>query len=602
MSKDIKSINASNFINAISNEGDISAVVAPLYEIYPKGYINDPNTWTEMGPVLDIFLRYKEFKNSRHPVIIEEAGIKTARSRVSGTLENLVRFVGSPRIAFAQIPRFNRHFNDIFDMEVYNVTKNSATLIVKFRERDTDEWIYEQCWWNRGIVSSIPHLWNLPEAHYEEVLCFFTPQKIAESTGLDLAEKTDGLFLEGRKIGQRVILKQEAAVTTKSSLRKVFGLQRRHQILTTGHEPYDPYKHIDQPSGILISETIELDGQPVLHEGSVIAAPYCRFEFTWQNKGFFKNLFDLSIGRYREFKQTSIALEEQLRYSQRQFFDLERSNRQLQEAYDHRNKLERIMTGGFAHEIRNKLTGGYYLLKELGQRQVFQNNEEALTRLMLNCKELENKYGVPRDFIATQIVPSIRTLHSSAKEIQTAFDNFGWGAELALDVTNQIRVYAKMQEQTRGSEEIDVHKLAERYRDQHRDLIKKNDIGYAIHSDGSSVIKGDENQLDSIIGNLIKNAFEAVENSEKKEVSVLLSKIKKENGDHLRIVIWDTGEGIAPDDLMNIFYPFYSTKPSIGTGLGLPIAKKLIDLYKGSINVSSEKGKGTTFTVELWMI
>ncbi len=62
----------------------------------------------------------------------------------------------------------------------------------------------------------------------------------------------------------------------------------------------------------------------------------------------------------------------------------------------------------------------------------------------------------------------------------------------------------------------------------------------------------------------------------------------------------DTGAGIAPDVLPKIFRPFFSTKSkSGGSGLGLPTTKKIIEAHNGTIDVQSEVGKGTKFTIRL---
>ena len=60
----------------------------------------------------------------------------------------------------------------------------------------------------------------------------------------------------------------------------------------------------------------------------------------------------------------------------------------------------------------------------------------------------------------------------------------------------------------------------------------------------------------------------------------------------------DTGTGMDPDALRRIFEPYFSTKAT-GTGLGLTIAKRNVELNGGRIHVSSEQGKGTTVTIEL---
>ena len=62
----------------------------------------------------------------------------------------------------------------------------------------------------------------------------------------------------------------------------------------------------------------------------------------------------------------------------------------------------------------------------------------------------------------------------------------------------------------------------------------------------------------------------------------------------------DTGEGIAEENLPEIFSPDFTTKPiGKGTGLGLASVKTMVEAYSGDIRVESEKGEGTTFTVRI---
>jgi len=64
------------------------------------------------------------------------------------------------------------------------------------------------------------------------------------------------------------------------------------------------------------------------------------------------------------------------------------------------------------------------------------------------------------------------------------------------------------------------------------------------------------------------------------------------------VKIGDNGHGISEDFLSRIFYPFFTTKEK-GSGIGLAIAQKIIDSHRGSIDVESEVGKGTTFIIKL---
>jgi signal transduction histidine kinase len=69
-------------------------------------------------------------------------------------------------------------------------------------------------------------------------------------------------------------------------------------------------------------------------------------------------------------------------------------------------------------------------------------------------------------------------------------------------------------------------------------------------------------------------------------------------GKNAVIEVADNGRGIAPDHLPNIFRPFYTTKGD-GTGLGLSLARRIVEDHQGRIEVTSTVGKGTTFAVIL---
>ena len=67
----------------------------------------------------------------------------------------------------------------------------------------------------------------------------------------------------------------------------------------------------------------------------------------------------------------------------------------------------------------------------------------------------------------------------------------------------------------------------------------------------------------------------------------------------VRIVVLDRGTGITPENLTNIFKPFVSTKGSKGTGLGLPVSRKILQEHGGDVVVTTSPKNGTTFTLQI---
>lgn len=106
----------------------------------------------------------------------------------------------------------------------------------------------------------------------------------------------------------------------------------------------------------------------------------------------------------------------------------------------------------------------------------------------------------------------------------------------------------------------------------------------------------DADAIHQAVLNLVVNALDAVE--AKKGVIRLVCDVDTRRGDAL-IEVHDNGVGIPPEDLRNIFRPFWSTKGQRGTGLGLAVTQKIVEEHHGSISVDSNVGKGTSFRIQL---
>ena len=99
--------------------------------------------------------------------------------------------------------------------------------------------------------------------------------------------------------------------------------------------------------------------------------------------------------------------------------------------------------------------------------------------------------------------------------------------------------------------------------------------------------------------NLLINACQAIQ--DRGEITISVSNIAGDDDETwCRIVVADTGSGIAPGNLDKIFDPFFTTKDSTGgTGLGLAIVYRIIEDHGGTIEVESQERKGTSFTIKL---
>lgn len=111
-------------------------------------------------------------------------------------------------------------------------------------------------------------------------------------------------------------------------------------------------------------------------------------------------------------------------------------------------------------------------------------------------------------------------------------------------------------------------------------------------------------ELIHVLVSIISNAIDAMDNGGRIEVTTDIDKNSEINsGSRIRVTIIDTGQGISEQNLERIFTPFFTTKDKgKGTGLGLPIVKRIVNLHKGDIKVLSKVNEGTSFILSFPVI
>ena len=127
-------------------------------------------------------------------------------------------------------------------------------------------------------------------------------------------------------------------------------------------------------------------------------------------------------------------------------------------------------------------------------------------------------------------------------------------------------------------------------------VIRNVDLALDL-SPQSPTVSGDRVQLQQAIINLVLNAFDAAAAVRRGPREVVLSVPSAENG-WAKIMVRDSGDGIKPELLSRVFDAFYTTKSS-GMGMGLPIARSIIEAHGGRLTVSANTDRGATFEIAL---
>jgi DNA-binding response OmpR family regulator len=218
--------------------------------------------------------------------------------------------------------------------------------------------------------------------------------------------------------------------------------------------------------------------------------------------------------------------------------------------------------------------------------------------------------GISHDFnnILTIIHTCSHLIMAEISSEHNAYENIGKiikASERASELVNQILTFSKYQ--TANFSKISIVPIV-------RDAIHllestmPSQIKLNIKIDiGNELISGDTIQIYQVIMNLCTNAVHAMEKQESGELSILLTSqmITDDDqyrplqaGNHIRLTVKDTGEGIDPSLMARIFDPYFTTKgKGRGTGLGLAVTLGIVEKHKGIIQVNSNIHQGTSFDI-----
>ncbi len=169
-------------------------------------------------------------------------------------------------------------------------------------------------------------------------------------------------------------------------------------------------------------------------------------------------------------------------------------------------------------------------------------------------------------------------------------------AHRAADLVQRIRGYAKPADS--DFEQVDLNSVMEdalnlaQYQITHGGINVNKDIPQDLPK-----IKGIGVQLEQVFLNMIINACEAM--AGKKGELAISARVGEDDPHRVEVILRDNGYGIPKQNLTRLFDLFYTTKGSQGTGVGLSMAYRIVKDHNGDVNVESEVGEGTKFTVSL---
>jgi len=302
-------------------------------------------------------------------------------------------------------------------------------------------------------------------------------------------------------------------------------------------------------------------------------------------------------------KQSSDDLKTLLKMMQDQNEELSETNKRLADAKFHLVQSEKMaaigqLSAGIAHEINNPM--GFIS----SNFEILQKYFLRLSEYLTAVEEVVWKQDPADEASMLKALVSLREKHDQLKiemilkELTGVLADSETGVQRVTEIVSSLRVFARSVK----DDEKDTYDLLSIVNQVL--LISKNEIKYVatteVNVPPDLLLYCNQVQIGQVLINLLVNAAQAIKTQQRSELGLI--KINAEKKDSkIVITVSDDGPGIPKEHILKIFDPFFTTKDiGQGTGLGLSISYDIIvNKHEGTIDVSSEPDKGTTFVIQL---
>jgi PAS domain S-box-containing protein len=234
------------------------------------------------------------------------------------------------------------------------------------------------------------------------------------------------------------------------------------------------------------------------------------------------------------------------------------------------------------------------MLRDIGEQKRLQEQlrkTERIAELGTVASGMAHEIGTPMNVILGRAEYLLERV--TEEPIKKGLQTIVTQVERITKVMNQLLSFARRRAPQRRA--LDVKDVIEASVEIFQERLARGRIGVEMALDPACpAAHADADQLSQVLINLIMNAIHAMPDGGQLRIGL------EADGDAIKMTVSDTGHGMPPEVAAHIFDPFFTTKEfGKGTGLGLTVVRGILEEHGGSIAVSSEVGKGTTFTIRL---
>jgi two-component system sensor kinase FixL len=283
------------------------------------------------------------------------------------------------------------------------------------------------------------------------------------------------------------------------------------------------------------------------------------------------------------------------RLIRRQILELSAARDELEHRVAERTRELELANQELAREVRQRALAEerhYTLLEQFSHVARTTTIGEMASGL---AHELNQPLGAIANYAEGCLV-ELDSPRPAVGEIRTALEKLLATTLRAGEIIKRIRRFVTRQEL--GKECFDPNRVLEEVNDLLRDEARRRGITVELDlAPELPSVCGDPVQVQQVLVNLVRNAFEALASSEAVEPTVVM-KIQGTDFGAVEFTVSDNGEGIPPERLGVVFDAYFSTRAA-GMGMGLAISRTIVEAHQGRITVESEPGVCTTFSFTL---
>ena len=396
--------------NRLGREHDLFEGL-PRPEGYPsaESFFLNEDQWTTYDNFSRVFRRASKLVGE--PNFFFHCGASSAQLRSWGRFHYFVRVFASPGDGYKRLPFFNKNFNDTKEIEIIrppaydSASKKVRTLLkITFHDNFDPNRDYMGDAFMRGILSSIPTIWNLPPARIDQTLSPYDPEIVFNrdpeflAYGLKVQVSKGRMTLRDPVTGERLIVGKTVLLEPETVNGNGLYLGKYRDL---GADPEADVQGLQK--AILITRTFSLNGRNVLRKGEFFRTPYCILDVSFDRMSISHRISQaLKSGKRKTDTGSEVSdvidqLRESVKEKNQANLMLERTNRKLREAGDHLDAANRDLEAKV--EARTAELNG-------AQQDLIRLNQELEDKVKVQVIELK-RYEQLRRYLSPKLAEII---------------------------------------------------------------------------------------------------------------------------------------------------------------------------------------------------